>query len=96
MSTHQTQRGYSGSYNPFDTATAPPGGLINTINPLRKDTVYVPGNGHVVLHFPLANDGLWLLHCHALWHMGSGMGIVIQVGDLAEDAKQRAAALCSR
>lgn len=96
MLTQQSEPGYSGTYNPFDPATAPPPGLINTVNPVRKDTVYVPRNGYVVLRFPLTNDGLWLFHCHVIWHLGSGMGIVMQVGDIAEDARQRAAALCSR
>ncbi|KAH8690199.1 multicopper oxidase-domain-containing protein [Talaromyces proteolyticus] len=91
----QTQLGFPGTYNPFDLASAPPGGPINTLNPLRKDTVYIPRNGYVVLRFPLANDGLWLLHCHTLWHLASGMGMVIQIGEIGEDIRQRAAALCS-
>jgi FtsP/CotA-like multicopper oxidase with cupredoxin domain len=71
---------------------------MNTVNPVRKDTVYVPRMGYVVLRFPMANDGLWLLHCHTLWHQAVGMGIAIQIGDYAalEGVKERAGALCSR
>ncbi|KAJ5218927.1 multicopper oxidase-domain-containing protein [Penicillium cinerascens] len=90
----QTQLGFPGTYNPFDPASAPLGGSINTVNPLRKDTVYIPRNGYVVLRFPLANDGLWLFHCHTLWHMISGMGIVLQIGEIMEDTKQRTLATC--
>ncbi|KAH8809441.1 laccase [Xylogone sp. PMI_703] len=96
VSTGQAAPGYPGTYNPFDPAAAPPSASINTLNPLRKDTVYVPRNGHVVLRFPLDNDGLWFLHCHVLWHLASGMGMVIQVGNLAEGMKQRATELCSK
>ncbi|KAJ6093063.1 multicopper oxidase-domain-containing protein [Penicillium sp. IBT 16267x] len=92
----QTQLNFPGTYNPFDLVSAPLGGPMNTVNPLRKDTVYIPRNGYVVLRFPLENDGLWLLHCHTLWHLASGMGMVIQIGDIAEDIKQRTAALCSK
>ncbi|RHZ58286.1 hypothetical protein CDV55_106464 [Aspergillus turcosus] len=92
----QTQLGFPGTYNPFDLVSAPLGGPMNTVNPLRKDTVYIPRNGYVVLRFPLENDGLWLLHCHTLWHLASGMGMVIQIGDIVEDIKQRTAALCSK
>lgn len=68
---------------------------MNIISPLRKDTVHVPQMGYVLLRFPLANEGLWLLHCHALWHHGVGIGVVIQIGDIEAEAKQKAAALCS-
>jgi FtsP/CotA-like multicopper oxidase with cupredoxin domain len=69
---------------------------FNTDNPLRKDTVYVPSMGYVVLRFPLNNDGLWLLHCHVMWHQAIGMGIVLQVGeDIPQDTRARVAAQCS-
>lgn len=83
-------------YNPLDPAAAAQAPPINAASPLRKDTVYVPPQGHVVLRFPLDNDGLWLLHCHVLWHQAAGMGIVLQVGEIPAGAKQRASALCVR
>jgi FtsP/CotA-like multicopper oxidase with cupredoxin domain len=71
-----------GSYellNPFDTTKTPAGGPMNLINPPKKDTVYVPSMGYVVLRFHANNPGLWLLHCHILWHQSVGMGMAFQV-----------------
>ncbi|ODA81348.1 hypothetical protein RJ55_04313 [Drechmeria coniospora] len=83
-------------YNPFDAAAAEAlAPTFNTANPLRKDTVYVPSMGYVVLRFALDNDGLWLLHCHVLWHQAIGMGIAFQVGPgIARDVRERASATC--
>jgi hypothetical protein len=47
---------------------------------VRKDTVSVPRRGYVVLRFKAGNEGVWMFHCHVLWHMGSGMAMGIQVG----------------
>ncbi|PHH92493.1 hypothetical protein CDD83_7130 [Cordyceps sp. RAO-2017] len=96
VSTGQSQPGQAAGYNPFDPAAASRVGPGNTANPLRKDTVYVPPMGYVVLRFRLDNKGLWLLHCHVLWHQAIGMGAVLQVGDVAAGSRRRAAALCSR
>ena len=40
--------------------------------PLR-DTVLVPVNGQVSVAFDAINPGRWLLHCHNLFHMATGM-----------------------
>lgn len=37
-------------------------------NPLRRDTVTVPGDSHVVIRIVGDNPGIWALHCHILWH----------------------------
>ena len=37
-------------------------------NPARRDTVIIPGGGHVVIRFRADNPGVWLLHCHIEWH----------------------------
>lgn len=66
-------------YNPFDLSRAPRGGPFNVINPLLKDTVYVPSFGYVVLRFRADNEGIWALHCHILWHQASGMTMAFQV-----------------
>ena len=98
VKTHRAAAGPGNAYNPFDAAQAaaqaaemdapPP-------HPLRKDTVYVPARGYVVLRFALDNEGLWLLHCHVLWHQAIGMGIVVQVGRGASaDAMERAGRGC--
>jgi hypothetical protein len=66
-------------YNPWDAARPPRGGPLNTVNPLKKDTVYVPAFGYVVLRFLADNEGIWMFHCHLLWHQASGMAMSIQV-----------------
>ncbi|KAH8892839.1 hypothetical protein GQ53DRAFT_793693 [Thozetella sp. PMI_491] len=65
-------------YNPFQSKP-PRGGPFNLVNPVRRDTVYVPPWGYVVLRFLADNDGIWALHCHVLWHQASGMTMAIQV-----------------
>ncbi|KAG5939586.1 hypothetical protein E4U53_007763 [Claviceps sorghi] len=81
-------------YNPFDHGSTSQARPLNVKNPLRKDTVHIPAMGYVVLRFPLDNKGLWLLHCHVLWHQAVGMGIAIQVGDISEDVRQRSKSSC--
>ncbi|TWU71937.1 hypothetical protein ED733_003469 [Metarhizium rileyi] len=71
-------------YNPFDAESVSEAGPLNTRTPLRKDTVYIPPMGYVVMRLPLRNDGLWLLHCHVLWHQAVGMGTVLQVGRIPD------------
>ncbi|KAB5540424.1 multicopper oxidase-domain-containing protein [Coniochaeta sp. 2T2.1] len=42
-------------------------------NPMRRDTVTVPAQQHVVIRFLADNSGVWALHCHVAWHMEGGM-----------------------
>ncbi len=42
-------------------------------NGARRDTVLVPRMGAVTIAFDADNPGRWLLHCHNLLHMASGM-----------------------
>ncbi|EXJ76295.1 uncharacterized protein A1O5_00803 [Cladophialophora psammophila CBS 110553] len=60
--------------------------LISTLNfenPPRRDTALVVGNvakdpnvgGYLVLGFKTDNPGVWMLHCHIIWHSESGMGL---------------------
>lgn len=44
--------------------------------PMIRDTVNVPGNGHVVLRFKADNPGAWFFHCHTEWHAVQGLGVV--------------------
>ncbi|OTA82198.1 putative multicopper oxidase [Hypoxylon sp. CO27-5] len=44
-------------------------------NPLRRDTVTAEGFGWVLLRFVADNPGVWLFHCHVLWHSEAGMGM---------------------
>lgn len=85
-----------GSYNPFDGGQARP---LAAARPVRKDTVSVPRRGHVVLRLRADNPGLWMLHCHMLVHMGSGMAMALHKG-LGDDGgheagrEMQAAQLC--
>ncbi|TVY51222.1 Laccase-1 [Lachnellula cervina] len=67
-------------YNPFNPSRLPRGGPFNLVNPLCKDTVYVPPWGYVVIRFKANNEGIWILHCHVLWHQAAGMAMAFQVG----------------
>ncbi|KAI9695153.1 MAG: hypothetical protein M1820_008859 [Bogoriella megaspora] len=58
----------------------PPGGPLNLVNPARRDTVYVPRHGYAVIRIKPDNPGIWMLHCHLLWHQSAGMAMGLQVG----------------
>jgi FtsP/CotA-like multicopper oxidase with cupredoxin domain len=49
----------------------------NTVisNPLRRDVATVEGFGWLHIRFVADNPGLWLFHCHMIWHAESGMGM---------------------
>ncbi|KAH8894494.1 hypothetical protein GQ53DRAFT_744682 [Thozetella sp. PMI_491] len=49
----------------------------NFENPLRRDTVTVPGSSHVVIRLLADNPGVWALHCHIQWHAEGGMFLSI-------------------
>lgn len=68
-----------GSYNPF-VDTSAPGGDYNLAAAVKKDTIYVPRRGYAVLRFRADNPGLWLFHCHVLWHQASGMAMAFDIG----------------
>jgi iron transport multicopper oxidase len=40
---------------------------------MRRDTVLVQPNGHVILRFRTDNPGVWVFHCHIEWHVASGL-----------------------
>ncbi|CAG8233852.1 unnamed protein product [Penicillium salamii] len=44
-----------------------------------RDTVQIPSRGYAVLRFRADNPGVWLLHCHILWHSVTGMAMLIDV-----------------
>ncbi|KAJ5312137.1 hypothetical protein N7508_002967 [Penicillium antarcticum] len=92
---HQATSGW-GSYNPFtdespphidaelerdsSTSTNPPS-MYNLSRAALRDTVNIPSRGYAVLRFRAENVGVWLLHCHVLWHSVSGMAMLIDIGD---------------
>lgn len=71
--------------------------MYNLVSPLRKDTVVVPRRGYAVIRFRADNMGLWMLHCHVLFHQGSGMAMALQIGsgEMHELVDMGAAHLCT-
>ncbi|XP_053694017.1 uncharacterized protein LOC128741918 [Sabethes cyaneus] len=59
----------------------------NSHNPPYKDTISIPNKGFVRTRFRANNPGFWLIHCHFEWHLGTGMGLVLQVGEVHEMRK---------
>ncbi len=45
--------------------------------PLKRDTVFVNGDGYAVLRFRADNPGVWFFHCHIDWHMIQGLALTI-------------------
>ncbi|KAF9436682.1 hypothetical protein BGZ76_003283 [Entomortierella beljakovae] len=56
-----------------DGSYMPGRSILNSINPLRRDTVTIPQFGYAVLRFVNDNPGLWTFHCHIDWHMQAGL-----------------------
>ncbi|MCJ1444668.1 MAG: hypothetical protein MMC23_005170 [Stictis urceolatum] len=47
--------------------------------PVKRDTIMVQNEGHVVIRFRADNPGTWLLHCHIEWHVEAGlMGTMLE------------------
>ncbi|KAK6535033.1 hypothetical protein TWF281_006331 [Arthrobotrys megalospora] len=46
-------------------------------NPVRRDVATMPGDGHLIISFPVDNSGMWLLHCHLAWHASQGLALLI-------------------
>ncbi|KAL2803430.1 multicopper oxidase-domain-containing protein [Aspergillus granulosus] len=86
LAVHQASIGW-GSYNPF-TDLSPPGLDIDRFpetngydlsRAMLRDTVYIPSRAYAVLRFRADNPGIWLFHCHILWHLASGMAMVVDI-----------------
>ncbi|PGH12270.1 hypothetical protein AJ80_06784 [Polytolypa hystricis UAMH7299] len=87
LSLHESSIGW-GSYNPFlptpeqsspsEPHIGPPYDLTRAV---LRDTVQIPRRGHAVLRFRADNPGVWLFHCHIMWHLASGMAMVVDIGD---------------
>ncbi|KAK9717745.1 ferroxidase fet3 [Basidiobolus ranarum] len=54
----------------YDYTTNP---VKEQTNPVRRDTVQVPGGGYVVFRFRDDNPGIWPFHCHIEWHFEAGL-----------------------
>lgn len=99
LTVHESTIGW-GSYNPFEDPFPPPGlapnpgsaddDNSNSKSPydlsraVLRDTVQIPRRGYAVLRFRADNPGVWLFHCHILWHLAGGMAMLVDVmGDVA-------------
>ncbi|KAG0667410.1 hypothetical protein C6P44_000140 [Monosporozyma unispora] len=47
--------------------------------PMTRDSINIPGNSYAVIRFIPNRPGKWLFHCHVEWHMGKGLGYIIDV-----------------
>jgi hypothetical protein len=50
-------------------------GTLNFVNPPRRDTAMLAGQGYTVIGFETDNPGAWLLHCHIAWHASGGLAM---------------------
>jgi FtsP/CotA-like multicopper oxidase with cupredoxin domain len=83
LASHRAEHGVGGwgSYSPYaQTGNSAQRPELNLLNPQRRDTVSVPRHGYVVLRFRADNPGLWMLHCHVVFHQASGMAMGLLVG----------------
>lgn len=57
----------------------------NFDNPMRRDTITIPGFSHIVIRILADNPGVWAFHCHYLWHTEAGMFVSIaqRMGELS-------------
>lgn len=69
-----------GSYNPWtnkgpasDSKEIYPYDLTKAV---LRDTVQIPRRGYAVLRFRADNPGVWLFHCHVMWHLAGGMAML--------------------
>jgi FtsP/CotA-like multicopper oxidase with cupredoxin domain len=67
-----------GSFNPFEDDAAP-GGDYDLTGAVKRDTVAIPRRGYAVLRLKIDNPGIWMFHCHNLWHQASGMAMAFEV-----------------
>lgn len=72
----------SGVYDPATHAAQ-----LNTKNPPFRDTATLPQNGWVVLRFVADNPGLWIFHCHSIWH--ESMGMLFVLAEAVEELPRR-------
>lgn len=94
---HESTYGW-GSYNPWDTksrlAAFPSSSAseeneadddpYNLSQAVLRDTVQIPRRGYAVLRFRADNPGVWLFHCHVMWHLAGGMAMIMDVMSVDE------------
>lgn len=48
------------------------GTMVRNFNGIFKDTAFVPDGGYTVVRFLADNPGVWLFHCHLIFHSEIG------------------------
>ncbi|KAK9773595.1 putative Cupredoxin [Seiridium cardinale] len=90
-------------WGPGSFGSQPNGTHWNLQNPMRRDTLTIPAQSHVVLRFMTDNPGLWALHCHVAWHMEGGMLVSLaerpadlarMVQDMDPETRRRSMGFC--
>lgn len=56
-------------------------------NPPRRDVVYLPEFGYVIIAFKADNPGGWLIHCHIARHASNGLAMQVLEDRVAADAR---------
>lgn len=69
-----------GSYNPWTSRTEQDEDPYDLSKAVVRDTVQIPRRGYAVLRFKADNPGVWLFHCHVMWHLAGGMAMSIDSG----------------
>ncbi|GAM33314.1 hypothetical protein TCE0_003f00125 [Talaromyces pinophilus] len=70
-----------GSYNPWTTNNNNADeDSYDLSKAVLRDTVQIPRRGYAVLRFKADNPGVWLFHCHVMWHLAGGMAMLIDSG----------------
>ncbi|TRM67458.1 multicopper oxidase-domain-containing protein [Schizophyllum amplum] len=64
-------------YKPWIVSEGPgryvPGrSVVNTTNPMRRDTFFIPAFHYAVIRIVADLPGYWAVHCHLTWHMIAG------------------------
>ncbi|TVY35010.1 Oxidoreductase [Lachnellula occidentalis] len=96
LASHRSEHGW-GSYSPYETSgSSSIKPKLNLVNPIKKDTVSVPRRGYVVLRFKADNPGIWMFHCHVLFHHASGMamGVLVDADEEHAQVDPMAKSLC--
>ncbi|KIM91323.1 multicopper oxidase [Piloderma croceum F 1598] len=89
LQTHASELGY-GSYNSNFALPLP------DVAPALRDTFVIPARGYAILRVVFDNPGLWLFHCHNIYHMQTGMAMAFEVmgPQIREEESRAARQLC--
>ncbi|OKL58237.1 hypothetical protein UA08_06387 [Talaromyces atroroseus] len=84
-----------GSYNPWSKNKIKNGPYLQDGNSevvlydlskaVLRDTVQIPRRGYAVLRIRADNPGVWLFHCHVMWHLVGGMAMLIDSMNGSDD-----------